>query len=219
MSWQFTAYALPGVLAAAAALAFLVLARERRRVAELPVEIVVLSGDAIREEHIAVMYGFYVATFYKKFCSPYLSRRFFEEVRARMRERMVLVLARRGSEWVAGSINYQKGKSLYGRYWGCTEDFRNLHFELCYYQTIEYAIRHGLDRVDAGAGGNHKMLRGFRPELTYSAHWIEHAGFRTGIGQYIEREKNLIAEELAYAQEHDSFRPAAALEAESREEE
>jgi len=181
--------------------------RERRRVAELPVEIAVLTGNEIEPEHIQAMYGFYVSTFYKKFCTPYLSRRFFEEVFLRLRERLVLILARRGMEWVAGSINYRKGKVLYGRYWGCHEEFRNLHFDLCYYQTIEYAIRHGLNRVDAGAGGSHKMLRGFRPELTYSAHWIAHPGFRAGISQYIQKERELIAEELAYAREHDSFRP------------
>lgn len=193
-------------------------ARERRRVTELPVEIVELTGEEIEPEHVAAMYGFYVATFYKKFCSPYLSRRFFEEVHARMRERMVLVLARRGGEWVAGSINYRKGRVLYGRYWGCQEEFRNLHFELCYYRTIDYAIRYGLDRVDAGAGGNHKMLRGFRPERTYSAHWIEHPGFREGIRHFIEKEKAFIAEELAYAREHDSFRPVLGRKPETEEE-
>lgn len=181
--------------------------RERRRVAELPVEIAALTGSEVQAEHIAAMYEFYVSTFYKKYCTPYLSRRFFEEVFARLRERLVLILARRGGEWVAGSINYRKGPSLYGRYWGCAEEYRNLHFELCYYQTIDYAIRHGLRRVDAGAGGSHKMLRGFRPELTYSAHWIEHPGFRAGIAHYIEKEKALIAEELSYAREHEAFRP------------
>ncbi|MCC7343741.1 MAG: GNAT family N-acetyltransferase [Deltaproteobacteria bacterium] len=194
-------------------------ARERRRVAELPVEIVALTGAEIEGEHLSAMYGFYVATFHKKLCSPYLSRRFFEEVHARMRERMVLILAKRGGEWVAGSINYRKGAALYGRYWGCAEEYRNLHFELCYYRTIEYAIRHGLARVDAGAGGSHKMLRGFRPELTYSAHWIEHPGFREGIRHFLEKEKAFIAEELAYAREHDSFRRSAEREAEAPERE
>lgn len=194
-------------------------ARERRRVADLPVKIEVLSGEEILPEHIAAMYEFYVATFYKKFCSPYLSQSFFEEIRARMRDRLVLVLARRGDDWVAGSINYRKGAVLYGRYWGCREEYRNLHFELCYYQTIEYAIHHGLKRVDAGAGGSHKMLRGFMPELTYSAHWIEHPGFREGIRQFIEKEKAFIAEELAYAREHGSFRQPDPITTESREEE
>ncbi|MCE9625435.1 MAG: GNAT family N-acetyltransferase [Deltaproteobacteria bacterium] len=195
------------------------IARERRRVAELPIEIFVLSGAEVRPEHIAAMYRFYVATFHKKFCTPYLSRRFFEEVHARLKDKLVLILAKQGEEWVAGSINYRKGSVLYGRYWGCTEEYRNLHFELCYYQTIDYAIREGLSRVDAGAGGNHKMLRGFRPEKTYSAHWIAHPGFRAGIAEFIEREKLLIEEEFAYAREHDSFRPDTELGGESQEKE
>ncbi|HCU23671.1 MAG TPA: GNAT family N-acetyltransferase [Deltaproteobacteria bacterium] len=181
------------------------IARERRRVAELPLEIVTLSGTEIRPEDLAAMIDFYQTTFIKKYCSPYLTPRFFQEIYERMRDQLVLIMARSGKEWVAGSINYRKGACLYGRYWGATVEYPNLHFDLCYYQTVEYAIRHGLQEVDAGAGMPHKIFRGFRPELVYSAHWIEHPAFRPAIAEYIEQEKELIRSELEYAQEHDSF--------------
>jgi predicted N-acyltransferase len=186
--------------------------RERRRVAELPLEIVTLTGSEISPEDLEAMYGCYAVTFFKKYCTPYLSLKFFEEVYERIRDRIVLVMARSAGCWVAGSINYRKGKTLFGRYWGTQIEYPNLHFELCYYRTIDYAIREGLEEVDAGAGVPHKMFRGFRPEPVYSAHWIEHAGFRRAIAEYITRERQFITEELAYAREHDSLREGATTE-------
>ncbi len=182
------------------------IARERRRVAELPLEIVTLSGDQIGPAEVEAMYEFYAVTFHKKFCTPYLNREFFEEVHARMRSNLVFALAREKSRWVAGAIHYRKGRTLFGRYWGSLRDYANLHFELAYYRGIDYAIEQGLQEMDAGAGVPHKIFRGFDPEPIYSAHWIEHPQFRDAIAQYIREETRQVQAELDYAAEHGSYK-------------
>jgi predicted N-acyltransferase len=184
------------------------IARERRRVAELPLEIVTLSGDEIGAEELAAMYEFYAVTFHKKFCTPYLTREFFEEVHARMRRNLVFAMARENNQWVAGAIHYRKGRTLFGRYWGSLREYANLHFELAYYRGIEYAIEQGLQEMDAGAGVPHKIFRGFDPEPIYSAHWIEHPAFREAIAQYIREENRQVQAELDYAAEHGSYKIA-----------
>ena len=166
--------------------------RERRKVREQQIHIELLEGDAIQPEHIQVMYGFYLSTIDKKWASAYLTLDFFRQIQTTMRENMVLIMARNDQEWVAGSINYRKGNALFGRYWGCFKDYRFLHFELCYYQTIEYAINHRLALFEAGAQGSHKVQRGFLPEKTYSAHWIEHSAFRKAIFDFLDQERNAL---------------------------
>lgn len=166
--------------------------RERRAVQMLPIGIERLIGGAISSEHMDAMYGFYLDTIRKKGGIPYLTREFFQQVWKGMRSNLVLVLAKDKEKWVAGSIFYQEGACLYGRYWGCDADYPNLHFELCYYQGIEHAVLNKLRLFEAGAQGSHKTLRGFNPELTYSAHWIGHPGFREAIGRYIEEEKKIL---------------------------
>ena len=110
-----------------------------------------------------------------------------------MRENMVLIMALNDKEWIAGSINYRKGNALFGRYWGCVKNYRFLHFELCYYQTIEYAINHRLALFEAGAQGSHKVQRGLPSrEKTYSAHWIEHPAFRKAIFDFLDQERNAL---------------------------
>ena len=166
--------------------------RERRKVREQQIHIELLEGEAIQPEHIQVMYGFYLSTIDKKWASAYLTLDFFRQIQTTMRENMVLIMARNDQEWVAGSINYRKGNALFGRYWGCFKDYRFLHFELCYYQTIEYAINHRLALFEAGAQGSHKVQRGFLPEKTYSAHWIEHPAFRKAIFDFLDQERNAL---------------------------
>ncbi len=187
------------------------IARERRRVAELPLEIVTLSGDEIGAEELAAMYEFYAVTFHKKFCTPYLNREFFEEVHVRMRQNLVFAMARENNQWVAGAIHYRKGQTLFGRYWGSLREYANLHFELAYYRGIEYAIEQGLQEMDAGAGVPHKIFRGFDPEPIYSAHWIEHPQFREAIAQYIREENRQVQAELDYAAEHGSYKSPDSL--------
>jgi predicted N-acyltransferase len=184
------------------------IARERRRVAELPLEIVTLSGEEIKPMDLAAMYEFYVVTFQKKFCTPYLTWKFFEEVYSRMRQNLVFIMAREEKRWVAGAIHYRKGQTLFGRYWGSFKEYANLHFELAYYRGIDYAIAHGLKEMDAGAGVPHKIFRGFDPEPIYSAHWIEHPQFKQAIADYIEAEDRQIQAELNYAAEHGSYKTA-----------
>src|SRR5919107_295874 len=171
--------------------------RERRQVEG--VEIERLTGEALSPEHAALMYRFYLDTYDRKWGAPYLTRAFFTEVFQTMRDRILLVLARDKSTGrpIAGALNFFKGRTLYGRYWGSTEERRNLHFELCYYQAIEFAIERRLALFEAGAQGEHKLARGFLPSLTYSAHAIRHPDFRRAIEDYITMEKKILAEDMA----------------------
>ncbi|MBF0278304.1 MAG: N-acetyltransferase [SAR324 cluster bacterium] len=180
--------------------------RERRKVKEQNIEIKVFRGDELLPEHSRIMYEFYLSTIYKMGAIDYLSLEFFEQVFRVMKDQIVLVLARADDRWVAGSINYHKGKGLYGRYWGCLEEFKNLHFELCYYQTIEFAIAQKIQLFEAGAQGRHKVQRGFLQEIIYSAHWIVHDGFREAISEFIEQEKNDISSSIAYGKSHQPYK-------------
>ena len=166
--------------------------RERRQVQEQGLEVILLRGEEIEPKLCRVMYDFYLTTIDRKWAMPYLSYEFFQYIFTHFRDQLVLALARKQGRWVAGTINYHKGPHLFGRYWGCRQDFRSLHFELCYYRLIEYAIEQGVQRFEAGAQGAHKIQRGFSPNLTYSAHWIAHPAFHRAIGEFIEEEKRSI---------------------------
>ncbi|MGK0290249.1 MAG: putative N-acyltransferase [bacterium] len=180
--------------------------RERKKVFDSNIKIKILTGNQLKREHSHLMYRFYQSTIDKKNAISYLSIEFFEQIFESMRNEIVLFLAESQGKWVAGSINYHKDNHLYGRYWGCVQDFQSLHFELCYYQTIEYAIQHNIQLFEAGAQGEHKIKRGFLPELTYSAHWIEHSGFRPAIQNFIEQEKLSIQEYFHNTQKHHPFK-------------
>jgi predicted N-acyltransferase len=181
-------------------------ARERRQLEG--VEIERLTGSELSPEHAATMYRFYLSTSDRKWGSPYLTGAFFAEVFRTMGDRILLVLARdRGTgRPIAGALNFFKGRTLYGRYWGTTEERRNLHFELCYYQAIEFAIERRLALFEAGAQGEHKLARGFLPSLTYSAHAIHHPDFRRAIEDYINVEKKILAEDMADYAQHDPYK-------------
>jgi uncharacterized protein len=181
-------------------------ARERRQIEG--VEIERLTGNELSPEHAATMYRFYLATSDRKWGSPYLTGAFFAEVFRTMGDRILLVLARdrETRRPIAGALNFFKGRTLYGRYWGAIEERRNLHFELCYYQAIEFAIERRLALFEAGAQGQHKLARGFLPSLTYSAHAIRHPEFRHAIEDYIATEKKLLAEDMAEYAQHDPYK-------------
>jgi hypothetical protein len=181
-------------------------ARERRQLEG--VEIERLTGSELSPEHAATMYRFYLSTSDRKWGSPYLTGAFFAEVFRTMGDRILLVLARdRGTgRPIAGALNFFKGRTLYGRYWGTTEERRNLHFELCYYQAIEFAIERRLALFEAGAQGEHKLARGFLPSLTYSAHAIHHPDFRRAIEDYINVEKKILAEDMVDYAQHDPYK-------------
>ena len=180
--------------------------RERRQLDE-DLTIERLTGEALGREHADSMYRFYMATADRKWGSPYLNRTFFREVFATMKDRLLFVEARDGGgRPVAGTINFYKDGALFGRHWGAVEDRRNLHFELCYYQTIEFAIGRGIKLFEAGAQGEHKLARGFLPALTYSAHEIGHPAFKRAIGQFVEEEKEYLDRAVEEYARHDPYR-------------
>ena len=182
--------------------------RRERRDALADVGVETLSGDEITQAHWDAMYGFYMDTGSRKWGRPYLNREFFSLLGERMGDSVVLMLASQDGRYVAGALHLKGADTLYGRYWGCNRDIPFLHFELCYYQAIDYAIAHGLARVEAGAQGSHKLARGYLPCETYSAHWIADPGFRQAIADYLERERHYVREDGAELAAHAPFRKA-----------
>jgi predicted N-acyltransferase len=166
--------------------------KEREAALADGLEIVHLTGSAITEAH----WDAYQDTGARKWGRPYLTRPFFSMVGETMGERVLLMLALRDGLPVAGALNFIGGDCLYGRYWGATEDVPFLHFELCYYQAIEWAIAHGLARVEAGAQGSHKLARGYRPVATVSAHYIVDGGFRKAVADFVAREAQMVAADI-----------------------
>ncbi len=163
------------------------IARERREAQE-GVEIVRLGGADLTEAVWDAFFAFYMDTGARKWGWPYLNRPFFSLVGEKMRDRIVLMLARRGGRYIAGALNFLGNRTIYGRYWGATEQRPFLHFELCYYQAIDYAIERGLARVEAGAQGPHKLARGYQPVATHSAHYIADPALARAIADYLVRE-------------------------------
>ncbi len=172
--------------------------KERRRVAEADVHVRVVDGDDITTDHLRVLWRFYMDTIGRKWSYAYLTQEFFERLAEEYRERLVLVLAERDGEIVAGTLNVRKGTNLYGRYWGCSADVPGLHFECCYYRLIDYAIANGIELFEAGAQGEHKFLRGFVTRPTYSAHWLAHQGGREAIKRFLDEERGQTLQTIAH---------------------
>lgn len=163
--------------------------RERRQVNEQGIEIEILTGSQINTVQWKIFYEFYCSTFYRRWGSPRMTYDFFLSLSEKLPDQTLLILARHKREYVAGAFAMLGGGTLYGRHWGCSNQYPYLHFELCYYQTIEYCIRHGLDTVDAGVQGEHKLSRGFQPVATCSYHWIQHPDFMQAVKNFLDREK------------------------------
>ncbi|QIG54415.1 N-acetyltransferase [Altererythrobacter sp. BO-6] len=180
--------------------------RKERAAAQAGVEIVRLSGDAIRPEHWDAFWIFYQDTGARKWGRPYLTREAFTLLGERMSDRIVMILALVEGHPIAGALNFIGDEALYGRYWGCSVDKRFLHFELCYYQAIDFAIERGLKRVEAGAQGGHKLARGYEPVQTWSAHWIADPGFREAVSDFLERERAGVAQDQNYLDRRTPFR-------------
>ena len=180
--------------------------RERKAALAGGVEIERLTGSNIKEHHWDAFYRFYVDTGGRKWGTPYLTREFFSLIGETMADNILLIMCHREGRYVAGAINFIGGECLFGRNWGCIEDHPFLHFEVCYYQAIEFAIEKGLNRVEAGAQGQHKLARGYLPTHTYSAHWIVNASFREAISHFLDQENRYIDEEIEYLDEHSPFR-------------
>ena len=190
------------------------LRKERQEAQGFGGEIVQITGDDLRPEHWDAFWRFYQDTGSRKWGTPYLTRKFFDLAQERLRDDILLVMARRKDRWVAGALNFIGRDALYGRYWGCTEDHPCLHFELCYYQAIDYALAHGLARVEAGAQGQHKLARGYMPVATHSLHWIADPGFRAAVEDYLRAERAAVDEEIEVLTSYGPFRRA---EVEERE--
>ena len=167
-----------------------------------------LSGAEITEAHWDAFWVFYQDTGSRKWGRPYLTRAFFSEVGQTMADKLLLILAERDGRPIAGALNVIGADTLYGRYWGCTEEVPFLHFELCYYQAIDAAIARGLKTVEAGAQGEHKLARGYAPVPTWSAHYIPDANFRRAIADFLARERLGVAQEQAYLAEFTPFKKA-----------
>jgi len=191
------------------------LKKERREALTSGIAIDWLTGNDLTEKVWDDFFAFYMDTGGRKWGRPYLNRKFFSLVGERMGDDVLLVMARRNGRYIAGAINFIGSDTLYGRNWGCIEDHPFLHFEVCYHQAIDFAIARGLKVVEAGAQGEHKLARGYRPVTTQSAHFIAHAGLRQAIADYLKRERREVARMGEYLGEHSPFRRGEIQQADS----
>jgi predicted N-acyltransferase len=183
--------------------------RERRDAQSAGLEFVALRGPEISAAQWAAFYRFYESTVDRKWGSAYLTPEFFPLLGEKLGDRVVLMLALHGGKPVAGALNLAGADTLYGRNWGALKEFPFLHFELCYYQALDFAIANGLNRVEAGAQGEHKIQRGYLPALTYSAHWIAHPGLRAAVADFLDQERPARLQEMAALAELSPFRQSA----------
>jgi predicted N-acyltransferase len=182
------------------------LRKERKSVADAGITFEQLTGDALQPHHWDNFFKFYMDTGARKWGQPYLTRSFFDLIHHTMRDKILLILAKRDSNTIAGALNFIGGDTLYGRNWGCIENHPNLHFETCYYQAIDYAIANGLKCVEAGAQGEHKLARGYVPVKTTSLHHFAHPGLGRAVANYLEEERRVIAENQEILKEHLPFK-------------
>ena len=183
--------------------------RKERAAAVDGLEIRILRGPEIGPTEWDAMWAFYQDTGSRKWGRPYLTREFFDHVGERMGDAVLLFLAFRGGMPIAGALNFVGGDTLYGRYWGCTEEVPFLHFELCYYQAVEWAIDHGLSCVQAGAQGEHKVARGYEPMITRSAHFIPNRSFRNAVAEFLEAEREGVSAEAEWLRRELPYRSSA----------
>ncbi len=165
-----------------------------------------LTGSDITEAHWDAFFAFYMDTGSRKWGRPYLNRRFFSLLGQSMADKCLLIVVERDGRIIAGALNMIGGDCLYGRYWGAIEHHACLHFEVCYYQAIEWAIAHKLPRVEAGAQGEHKLARGYLPVPIYSAHWIGDASFRRAVARFLDEERRQMAEQREMLAEYAPFK-------------
>jgi predicted N-acyltransferase len=183
-----------------------VIRKERETANAAGLDIRALTGDQITPAHWDAFWQFYQDTGARKWGTPYLTRDAFAQFHATMRDDILLVLAFDGQTPVAGALNFIGRDTLYGRYWGCIRDYPCLHFELCYYRAIDWAIAHGLQKVEAGAQGDHKLARGYLPAPVYSLHWIANEGFARAVGEYLTAERNAVEEDIEVLTAYGPFR-------------
>ncbi|MFG6529526.1 MULTISPECIES: GNAT family N-acetyltransferase [unclassified Sulfitobacter] len=180
--------------------------KERAQAQDFGGRIHTFTGDQIEPEHWDAFWQFYQDTGARKWGSPYLTRDFFDHAQENLRDDIALVLAERDGHWVAGALNFIGRETLFGRYWGCTEHHPFLHFELCYYRAMDFAIAHHLARVEAGAQGEHKLARGYLPSPTWSLHWMRDPGFAAAVGEYLQAERDAVDEEISVLTDYGPFK-------------
>jgi uncharacterized protein len=181
--------------------------KERREAlagGEIAIEL--LTGSDLTEKAWDAFYRLYLGTSDRKWGQAYLTRRFFSMIGERMPDNIVLFMARRARDYIAGAFNLLGRDTIYGRNWGAHREYRFLHFECCYYQAIEFACQHGLQRVEAGAQGPHKLQRGYLPVPTYSAHWIPDPSFRRAVAQFLARERDMVEQKIDHLADYSPFR-------------
>jgi len=179
--------------------------RERKSVQQQEIDITILEGDEIKADHWAVFYDFYCSTFERKWGEPRFTRDFFQALTDDMPESITLFLASKHKRYIAGSFTMKSADTMYGRHWGCNSWHNNLHFELCYYQTIDYCIRHRMKCLDAGVQGEHKLLRGFMPVRTTSMHWFQRPDFMQAIGNYFKQETTHVDAQISALARHCAY--------------
>jgi predicted N-acyltransferase len=182
--------------------------RERRRVREAGVRLEIRTGAELEARDWDQFYEFYFSTIANHGAIPYLSREFFYQLGRTMPQAIVMVFAVHDGRVVAGALNLRGEQALYGRYWGCLEDYHSLHFETCYYTPIEYCLEQGIHRFEAGAQGEHKLKRGFLPQPTYSAHWLAQPAFADAVADFLKRERQGEADYVQHLNERSPFRQA-----------
>jgi predicted N-acyltransferase len=180
--------------------------RERRDALGSGITIHALTGSDITEDAWDAFFAFYMETGSRKWGRPYLTRAFYSLIGESMPEDVVLVMAKRDGRWIAGAINFIGSDTLFGRHWGAIEHHPFLHFEVCYYQAIDFAIRRGLKTVEAGAQGEHKLARGYLPQTTYSAHYIADPALRRAVRDYLKHERSYVAEAVRELADAGPFR-------------
>lgn len=178
--------------------------RERERIQALGIRFLHLKGKDVSAEQWQIFFQFYTMTYFKKGGLPYLNLAFFQQLAATMGEQLLLIFAMKEHDYIAATLSFVGKETLYGRYWGCVEEYSSLHFETCYYQGIDFCIEHQISRFDSGAQGEHKISRGFEPVTTYSAHWIDNAVFDHAIKHFLAQEQQVIEE---YKNEATSYLP------------
>jgi predicted N-acyltransferase len=188
--------------------------RERSDAIANGIDIHWLTGEDLTEGVWDAFFEFYMDTGSRKWGRPYLTRAFFSIVSEKMKDRILLIMAKRAGRWVAGALNFIGSDTLYGRHWGAVEHHPFLHFELCYYQAIDFAIQHKLARVEAGAQGEHKLARGYLPTTTYSAHYIAHPGLRRAVADFLDHERAYIEAANRELSELAPFRKDLVVESE-----
>jgi len=183
--------------------------RKERTAARDGLDVRILMGSEIGPVEWDAMWAFYQDTGSRKWGRPYLTREFFDLLGQRMGDEVLLFLACRGGQPIAGALNFVGQDTLYGRYWGCTEEVPFLHFELCYYQAVEWAIERGLQCVQAGAQGEHKVARGYEPVVTRSAHFIPNRSFRNAVAEFVEAEREAVRAEVEWLRRDLPYRSSS----------